>query len=276
MSKHLLLALALTPALASATTLQNIPRSNSWEPGGRGWGAGFTATGKTSFFADATPGTAGDTIKVEASVTGWSKMFDDKDEIIDLRGVGTRKIGGANDYDVGLYVWMFGTKVQLWGDSYAGGSYISMEDTISRTFASAEARFWYVLKVKATARGEVGYSAFGAFHDQSIGVTFKPAIRAVARGTFSVDAIVAEAGVYGELELIEASLPIYTQVITSTQCTGYRSNVDIKATVQGLSGELGVFLRLIGQSKDTELWSWPSQLSQTTHLYDGADVHYCL
>jgi hypothetical protein len=276
MLKHLALAALLAiPSTADAWSVLNVPRSQSI--GNSQWGAGFTATSKTSYTSEGVAGTTGDRLKADQSLAVWTRMFGEKDTIVDLRGSGHNVIGGERAYHVGLYVNLLGNMVEVWGDDNAYENAIAMDDSLSRTFASAEARFWYVLKVKASARGEIGYSAFGGFTSTHIGVKLTPFVRAVARGTFSVDAIVAEAGVYGDLELIDASMPIFGSLaLSSTACPGYKSDVDIEATVEGGSGEFGAFVRLLGWgTREYELFDFPNVLEHTTSLYEAPTQTFC-
>jgi len=271
-----LFLVALSSSANAATIIEKtVPRSwRSPDPIDH-FEAGYSAYGRTSYTPDATAGTAGDLLVVDARLTAWASVFGNRSNLAEIRGVGYSKVDGARDYDVEIWVWVGSYKVRLYEDDWSSSDgLILLDGSLDWTFFSAEQRFYGVVKVKGSVKGEIGYSAAGNAGRASIGVRLTPYVRAYARFTASLDALVAEGGAYGELNLMRASVPIYGGVSLSGAC--YSSTVKMDATVTRLYGEAGVFYRLGWSSpKEEELWSWNGTES-TTALYASPTVTRCL
>lgn len=236
------------------------------------FGAGYTILSRTSY----TSGTLG----VDGRLTAKGELFGTWLDLIQVRGFGSTTPGGSRSYAVNTYVWLpLLGKIQLTTASadLASSAIVDMYGDVSRTFATVEARFYGVLSVKAKARGAAGYDAYGRVDGSRVSMFFKPYANASVTLTASVDVYVAEFGAYGRLYLIDASLPMTTIIATnsSTQCAGYNSYLKVDLTLEELSGELGVFLRLLTGEYDHDFWSWDGAY-QTFPVMPGASKTVCL
>lgn len=271
----LLIVLAFSSAANAATILEkSVPRS--WRSDYVDhFEAGYTAYGRTSYSPDSSPGVTGDILAIDAKLTAWARLFGNKQNLAEIRGVGYSKVDGTRDYDVEVWAWFGSRKVRLYEDHWnPGDGYIFLDESLDWTFFAAEQRFYGVVKVRGSVKGELGYSVVGTATNSFIGARLTPYVRAYARFTASVDAFVAEGGAYGELNLIKASVPIYERVALSSGC--YSSEIDMDAKVTKLSGEAGVFYRLGWSSpQEKELWSWDGSESNTT-LYTSPTITRCL
>jgi hypothetical protein len=262
---------------ASAATAFNKSVPKSWKSDYVDYfEAGYTAYTGTTYTGEGAAGATGDKLAIDAKVTAWVRLFGNKSNIAEIRGEGYTRVDGARDYDVEIWTWLIGSKVRLDADDWnEDDGLILLENSLDWSFFSAEKRFYGVVKVKGSVKGQLGYSVAGVTTNSFIGARLTPYVRAYARFTASVDVFVAEAGAYGELNLITASVPIYGNMKATTGSC-YTSDANMDATVTGLDGEAGVFYRLLWSSpREQELWSWDG-VEKTTSLYDPQPISGCL
>ena len=244
----------VTPTSWSAITS---PTITPWsEPDDHGdWGAGITTYGRTTYNTNLD---AADSVTLEATVEAWARTFGDKFTLFRFRGDGTSTVGGGRRYETRMWgrSFPFGTwKEYPYKSSTSTSVAITMPETMIPIY-QVEARFFAVLTARAVGRIDLGYTATGTWSGASANITFKPYAQAVAHLTFSADAIVLEAGVYGDLNLIDASVPIRTAATSNPACPGVTLTSDVGLQLKQFSGEVGLFARLIAWRKEWELGSW--------------------
>jgi len=284
LGRFVFIAIALAASTAGATTIdsKSVPRSTGWTSR---FEAGYTAYGKTSYTADTTPGVSGDKISIDQKLTIWARVFDTQKTLGDVRGFGYRNVNGSADYNTEVWSYRFDPYTfsavydRLWDEDWdPADGIINLSDYLDWTFFSAEKRFYAVIKVKGSLKGEIGYYALGTSNSGFIGARLAPYIGAYVKITAGIDVWVAEGGAYGNIHLVTAEVPIYANVGVNGagRCTGYNADIDISEVVTWLYGEGGVYYRAFWYSpKEYELWSF-SGGEHTNSLYTPADREVCL
>lgn len=285
MSKSLMIGVATTLALAGHVTQAEASFSRSGSktqcfPTGNcndDWAAGYSATGRIAYTQEGAAGIAGDTLEAEGQLTGWVKMMGTRNDVAILRGNGFTTVGGSSEYEVEVLarIPFLGALLPIYSNSWNGTFSISKSWTQVLAGASDTIMVGPVpVHVAASARGTLGFSLTGAVGANAISAVLTPRLSVVAEVETGVDLMFASAGVYGELRLLSARMPVDGSVAldrTSAACGGPGVNwgLDVDLDIHSLDGEIGVFAELLGVEYRHELFSWPG-FETTYHLYDGS------
>lgn len=282
-------AQALTPdQIANNSFQKGFNKAGSF--GDSSWGAGYGVAGSVY----ATPAwVAGvDTLGANGYAYAWGRMNGTYREMLRVQASGYTKAKQETKVDVKAYV----AGAQIYSKSWQSATstiktFISETPTWNRTFFQTS----YSLSVgpipvtvSAAATGELGYTATGSIDNVGINLGFNP------RGKASVNAsagaggeycvlgvcVGASAGVYGKLTLLQASLPMTSNVGWSLAPTGgvrvgYKLKGDL--SLSSLAGVFGVYAEAtLGSSYRWEypIFSWDG----FTTIYPLLDLAgtYCL
>lgn len=246
--------------------------SRTWSLGDD-WGnskfnAGYEARFTLASTASATPNK--DKLSGEGIVRGFATLFGTQRELAKVTGKaaleGTQGTSSIN-------VKVLGSDV--WNRSVSGN--LTESKAWSRQFFDASQRIWLgplPVKFTATANGALGYDYAAQYVAPYANLTAKPYAKAYATATASVDAVVASAGVTGNLTLIEASTPGSARL--GIQPTYVTYDVDVDLVLKSLSGKIDGWLKvwyLFGSKKwTTTLASW----NGVSATYPLVDVNGCL
>lgn len=250
----LVLLIALTAPAAHAATVQDCTTAAcSQDRSKDGFGAGYTVLSRTT--------DTGGVLGIDDRLTVRGELFGITSSLAQVRAVGS---SSPKHFEVDTYVWLpvFG-KTQIASDEPANLGLIVMSNEISRRFVNVEQRFYGVLKVTASASGAAGYEAIGLVDSSHVQTWFKPYINATVRVTAGVDIYVGGFGAYGLLYLVDAGLPMTTNIAATSTPGCAASYVRVDAEVTVLSGELGWYVTLLTLEHHDDLYDWPGYTLST-------------
>jgi hypothetical protein len=285
MSKSLMIGVAATLALAghitqaeasfsrSGSKTQCFPTGNCDGP----WASGYSASGRITYTQEGAAGIAGDTLEAEGELTAWVKMMDERQDVAILRGNGFTTIGGSRRYEVEVLARtpLFpGTLFPIYSNSWTGTLSESRSWPLWTSVSKQIGVGPVSVDVTMSARGTLGFSLTGAVGANGISAVFTPRVNAVTEGETGVNTPFASAGVYGDLTLLSARMPVDGSVAldrTSAACNGPGVNwgLDVDLSMHSLDGEIGVFAELLGAVYRVELFSWAG-FAATYHPYSGS------
>jgi hypothetical protein len=267
-------SILLIPALATALVAHasdahaNIVYSS--EPltigksfGDSDWGAGYSGGAKFTYDRGTAVSTNDDTLAGDGSLTAWARVFGTKREIIEVRGDLYGSNGNPATFGVDAYV--LGQAV--YSNEFAAE--VSYSKLWSQTFFTVSQ--WFTVgpvpvRVSASAKGYAGFDIWGQLDVNSIDLTFRPRLSLGAKAFAGVDIAFASAGIYGELNILRASLPIEADIrhANVNACTpspltlgpAVKWDLDIELDLESLDGELGVEATLLSDTWRKRIVKW--------------------
>lgn len=254
------LLLGAAPTQVSAATCTGTPLAElakTWTKGDKlgddNFGAGYTATATVSGKRDG--------LSVDGSLTATASIFGNDQNLVKVVGDANAAVVGRSANE-NIDVFVMGRNVfhhgRSTGTSDGTGVQLALNKDFSVTFFDGSKRFWVgpiPVHVKATAAGSAGFAFTSNIGVLAVDAQIKPTAKAFATASCSADIGVAEAGVDGNVTLVDAAVPSSGQLTLTTSGIDYQASSDLNLTY--LAGRLNIFAKaFIGRKYEQKIADW--------------------
>jgi hypothetical protein len=254
------LLVCAAPAQATAGTCTGTPLANlskTWTKGDKigddNFGAGYTAT--------ATVNGKRDGLAVDGSLTADGSIFGNDQNLVKVLGNASAAVVGRSASE-NIDVFVMGKNVfhhgRSTGTSDGSGVHLALNKDFSVSFFDASKRFWLgpiPVRVHAAANGSAGFAFESTIGILQVDARLTPTAKAFATASCSADIAVAEAGVEGNVTLVDAGVPTTGQLTLTTDGINYQANSDLTLTY--LAGRLNIFAKaFIGRKYEKKIADW--------------------
>ncbi|WIG96742.1 hypothetical protein [Myxococcus sp. SDU36] len=209
--------------------------------GNNTFGTGYTLSATLTAFP--TTGTTTGQFQAVGEGKVWARVFNIRHDV--LRGKATGVVPQSGpvfglvevfDYQGRLtYQKQFGTVGPVNDAPKFTRKYFEAEKSITV--------MGYPVKLKAAVTGETGIAVTGELGLSTVKLTTTPSAKLYATASAGVDFVVASLSVDGTLTLIEAQLPVNTQIVASS-CSTLNWKLTADATIKALAGDIKVKLKI--------------------------------
>ena len=239
----------------TGTPLANL--SKTWTKGDKmgddNFGAGYTATASLNGQRDG--------LAVDGSLTADASIFGNDQNLVKVLGNATAAVVGHSASE-NIDVFVMGRNVfhhgRSTGTAAGAGVHLAMNKDFSVTFFDGSKRFWLgpiPVRVRASAAGSAGFAFESTIGILAVDAHVTPTAKAFATASCSADIVVAEAGVDGNVTLVDATVPTSGQLTLTTSGIDYQASSDL--TLNYLAGRLNIFAKaFIGHRYEKKIADW--------------------
>lgn len=217
----------------------------------------------------------GGTLRTANEARVFGRLFGRNIELVDIASTASANMREGSPIGGGarLVVNVRGRDVHDWRASQRndGARFFRQEPTIRRTFLSREQRFMVgpvPMRVTADLSGAAGIRMSGVLSGTHRKVEHEagPFANLSVTASAAVDILVAAAGVEGRLDIIEARLPVTTNIAIVDGDLEWLHSV--RAELEFMAGEVLLFVRLLRTRYERVIADWQGWVLSQRLLHD--------